>query len=101
MQAMQAELLRTRQDDFRKALVDVPRALEPEDGQAGQDLPLVGNRRGVHDVVGRDPVRRHEQQPVLAYGVDIPHLPAGEVFESGSFAHDRDVRRARLAREER
>jgi hypothetical protein len=45
----------------------------------------------VHDVVGRDPVRGDEQQPVVADGVDIPHLPAGEVFESGGFAHVRDV----------
>src|SRR5688572_13155481 len=86
-----AELLGHVGDRDQVVRADVAGALEPEGRQPGQDLALVRDRRGVHDVVGRDPVRRHEQQPVLAYGVDIPHLPAGEVLESGSFAHGRDV----------
>src|SRR5215211_1594536 len=70
---------------------DLAGALEPEGSEPGEHLALVRDRRRVDDVVGRDPVRGDQQQAILAHGVDVPHLPAGEVFESGRFAHAPDV----------
>ncbi len=66
---------------------DVAQPAEPEGGQAREDLALVRDRRRVHDVVGRDAVGGDQQQAVLAHGVDVPHLPACQVRESGGIAH--------------
>ena len=53
---------------------DVAGALEPEGGQPGEHLALVGDRRGVHHVVGRDAVGGDQQQAVVADRVDVPDL---------------------------
>ena len=52
---------------------DVPGLLEPEHRQARQHPALVGDRRRVNRVVGRDAVARDHQQPAAG---PFPHRPA-------------------------
>ena len=91
-----AELLGHVRERDQVVRADLAGALEPEGRQPGEHLALVRDRRGMHDVVGGDPVGGDEQQAVFADGVDVPHLPAGEVCQSGGFAHSRDVTRGGL-----
>ena len=49
--------------------------------QAGEDLPLVGDRRGVHDVVGGDAVGGDHEQVVVEL-VDLADLALGDERES-------------------
>ena len=52
---------------------------EPEPREAGQHAALVGDLGRQHDVEGRDPVARDEQQALVVEGVDLAHLAAGDV----------------------
>ena len=52
---------------------------EPERGEAGQHTPLVGDLGGQHDVERGDAVGGHEQQAVVAEGVQLAHLAASEM----------------------
>ena len=61
---------------------DVTGPAEPEDGQAGQDVALVGDRRRMHDVVGGDPVAGDHEQAVRQV-VELADLPAGEQRQVG------------------
>jgi hypothetical protein len=70
---------------------DRVRAIEPERREPREQLALVRDRRGMDHVVRRDAVRGHEQQALLADGVDVSDLPAGEMGQSGGVAHCCDV----------
>ena len=59
---------------------------EPEDRQPGEHLALVGDRRRVDDVVGRDPVGGDHEQ-LVAQVVDLPDLARGEQGEVGEGGH--------------
>jgi hypothetical protein len=45
----------------------------------------------VNHVVGRDSVGGDQQQAILAHGVDVSDLSAGEMGQSGGIAHWLDV----------
>ena len=68
---------------------DLGGPVEPERGQPGEHLALVGDRRRVHDVVGGDAVGRDQQQAIVARLVDVADLPLGD--ERGGFAHPREA----------
>src|SRR5918994_2681856 len=63
----------------------VPEPLEPPHRQGGQHPPLVRDRRSQHMVVGRDPVRRHDEQcaGIILRLVEIPDLPRVHVPVAG------------------
>jgi hypothetical protein len=55
---------------------DVPGALEPEIGHAGEHLALAGNRGGQHHVEGGQAIGGQEQHLAVVEGVDVAHLAA-------------------------
>ena len=57
-------------------------SVEPEDREPGEHLALVGDRRRVDDVVGRDPVGGDHQQ-VVPEVVDLADLALGEEGKVG------------------
>ena len=67
-------------------LDDVAGAPEPEGGQAGEHRPLVRDRRGMHDVIRRDPVAG-DHQDAVAEVVHLSDLPAGDEREVGYRRH--------------
>ena len=62
-----------RRDAGGSATIDAV-SREPEARQAGEHPALVRDRRRQHDVERRQPVRRDEQQPVVAHAVQVAHL---------------------------
>ena len=58
----------------------------PEGGHRREDTPLVGYGFGEHLVEGRDPVRSHHQQKVVAGVEDVADL-AGVQRAAGSSRH--------------
>ncbi len=74
-------------------------ALEPEHRQAGEDLALVGDRGGQHDVVRRDAVRGDHQE-AIAQVVHLAHLAAAVKCQPGEFGggfrHSSDANSGRL-----
>jgi hypothetical protein len=60
---------------FQQVVLDVGEPAEPEVGELGQDLPLVGNARREDDVEGRDPVAGDEQDGV-AQIIELADLAA-------------------------
>ena len=59
----------------------VGEVLEPEDAHGREHPALVGHRLGHHDVEGREPVRRHHEQPAVAGVVEVAHLARVDVGE--------------------
>jgi hypothetical protein len=65
---------------------DLLRLLEPENRQSGQHLALVGDRRGMDRVVGRDPVARDHQQ-LLVQRVHLTDLAFGDQVQVDERGH--------------
>ena len=59
--------------------LEIRREIEEEARDRRQHSPLVGNRRGEHDVEDRHAVGGDHQQAVLPCVVEIAHLPPVEV----------------------
>jgi hypothetical protein len=62
---------------------DRARAREPERREAGQHAALVGYLGRQHDVEGRDPVARDEQQPLVVERVQLATFPLPTCAASG------------------
>ncbi len=60
--------------------------VEPPQRHPGQDLALVGDVRGEHEVEGREPVGRHHQQLAVSELIQVAHLAGVQVAGSGSRA---------------
>ncbi len=65
---------------------DRAEALEPEDGEGGENLALVRDRVRMDDVVGRDAVGGDEQQRVAEI-VDLTDLASGDEGSSERGGH--------------
>ena len=77
---------------------DVAGPVEPEGRDAGQDLALSGDGRGVDRVVGGDAIRRHHQQSV-ALVVDLADLARRKqlvALERGGCAHGSNIDRGEV-----
>ena len=73
---------------------DVLGLLEPEVGDLGEDLALVGDRRGQDVVEGRDAVAGDDDEVLVAWLVDVAHLASAQKgqapllgFEHGGLRH--------------
>ena len=75
---------------------DVAGGLEPEHRHLGQHPPLVGDRGGQDDVVGRDPVRGDHQQVVLDL-VHLAHLARGMESQIGERVRHRSAMLTKIA----
>ncbi len=64
---------------------EVGQLVEPPQGQLRQHRTLVGDRRVEDEVERRDPVRRHEQQLVVAAVrlIEVADLAGVDVREAG------------------
>ena len=76
---------------------DLARQTEPEHRHPGQHLPLAGNRRRVHRVIGRDPVGGDHQDPRLTtlrrQLVDVTDLAGRDQREvEGGGHHPKSIR---------
>ena len=56
---------------------DVGEVIEPEQGDLAQDVSLVRDSRGQNVIEGGNAVGGNEEQLLVAYAVDVPHLAAG------------------------
>ncbi len=71
--------------------------VEPEIRQLGQHAAFARDRVGHDDVVGGQPVRRHDQQVTVVNAVDVAHFAARDPLQTGNVGLEQGVGRLHIA----